>query len=54
MCSWLILIHLDNIHNRVVVVQGVAEPYYFHIIARKDHLVYVDMLAKGHHKDFDK
>lgn len=46
--------NLNNIYNRVVVIQGVAEPYYFHVIARKEHLKYADMIAEGHHRDFDK
>lgn len=45
---------LDGVYNKVVVVQGVAEPYYFHIIARREHLMYADMIAEGHHNDFDK
>ena len=46
--------HLTDVYNRVVVVQGVAEPYYFHVIARQEHLKYADWIAEGHHKDFDK
>ena len=40
--------------TRFLVIQGVAEPYYFHIIARQEHLVYADLIAEEHHKDFDK
>lgn len=46
--------HIDNVYNRVVVIQGVAEPYFFHIISRKEHLKYADAIADAHHKDFDK
>lgn len=45
---------IADIYNRVVVIQGVAEPYFFHIISRKEHLKYADMIAEGHHNDFDK
>ena len=46
--------HIDNIYNRIVVIRGVAEPYYFHVITRKEHLAYADMIAEGHYRDFDK
>ena len=46
--------HLDDIYNRVVTIEGVSEPYYFHIIARKVHLPYANMIEEEFHKDFDK
>lgn len=46
--------HIEDVYNRVVVVQGVVEPYFFHAISRKEHLKYADMIAEGYHKDFDK
>ena len=46
--------HLNGFSNKVVVIEGVAEPYYFHIISRSEHSKYADMIAEGHHKDFDK
>lgn len=46
--------HLDGIYNKVVIVQGVAESYYFHVITRQEHLRFADMIAEGHHQDFDK
>jgi len=46
--------HLDDIYNRVVTIEGVSEPYYFHIIARKVHLPYANMIEEEYHKDFDK
>ena len=46
--------HLEGIINKVVVVEGVAEPYYFHIISRSEHQKIADMIAEGHHRDFDK
>ena len=45
---------MEGIHNKVVVVEGVAEPYYFHIISRSEHQLLADMIAEGHHRDFDK
>ena len=44
---------LEGISNKVVVDEGVAEPYYFHIISRSEHQQFADMIAEGHHKDFD-
>ncbi len=46
--------HLEGISNKVVVIEGVAEPYYFHIISRDEHQKIADMIAEGHHRDFDK
>jgi len=46
--------HITDIFNRVTIVEGVAENYYFHIIARKRHLVYADMISAGIQKDFGK
>ena len=46
--------HLDGICNRVVTVEGVAENYFFHIIARQEHLQYADIIAQGHQDDFGK
>ena len=46
--------HIDNVYDRVVVIQGVAEPYFFHVISREEHLEYADIIAEAHHKDFDK
>lgn len=45
---------IRNVYNRVVVIQGVAEPYFFHVIAREEHLKYADLIAERHHRDFDK
>ena len=39
---------------RDTIVEGVAENYYFHIIARKHHLVFADMISEGIQKDFGK
>ena len=43
-----------DVFNRVTIVEGVAENYYFHIIARKHHLVFADMISEGIQKDFGK
>ena len=37
-----------------IQINGVAETYYFHVIYRKEHQLYAEMIAEGHRKDFDK
>ena len=37
-----------------IKINGVAETFYFHVIYRKEHQLYAEMIAEGHHKDFDK
>ena len=46
--------HLSGFSNKVVEIEGVAEHFYFHIISRSEHSKYAEMIAEGHHKDFDK
>ena len=46
--------HIQGLHNLVTVVQGVKEPYYFHVIAREQHLKYANMISEGHQSDFGK
>lgn len=46
--------HLDGICNRVVTVEGSAENYYFHIIARQEHLKYADIIAQEYQTDYGK
>ena len=46
--------HIDDVFNRVTVVEGMAENYYFHVIARRHHLVYADMISVGIQKDYGK
>ena len=46
--------HLHDYCNHVVEVEGVSEPFFFHIIYRKEHEKYADLIAKGHQKDFGK
>ena len=45
---------LKGFSNKVVEIEGIAENFYFHVISRKEHLKYAEMIAEGHHKDFDK
>ena len=45
---------INDVCNRVVKIEGIAEDYYFHIIARQDHLKYVDIIAMGHQEDYGK
>lgn len=48
---------LHNIHdycNHVVEVEGISEPFFFHVIYRREHEAYADMIAEGHQKDFGK
>jgi len=40
--------------NHVVKVEGVSEPFFFHVIYRKKHEVYADLIAEGYQKDFGK
>ena len=46
--------HLHDYCNHVVEIEGVSEPFFFHVIYRKEHEVYADMIAEGHQKDFGK
>lgn len=46
--------HITDIINRVTTVEGVAENYYFHVIARKHHLAFADMISANIQKGFGK
>jgi hypothetical protein len=46
--------NIDNMCNKVVKIEGVAEDFYFHIIYRQEHLKYAEMIAEGHLNDFGK
>ena len=35
-------------------IDGVAEPFFFHIIYHRQHQHYAEMIAEGHVKDFGK
>ena len=43
-----------NFCNHVVEVKGVSETFFFHVIYRKEHESFADMIADGHQKDFGK
>lgn len=38
--------HLHDYCNHVVEIEGVSEPFFFHVIYRKEHEVYADMIAE--------
>ena len=46
--------HLHDFCNHVVEVEGGSEPFFFHIIYRKEHEAFADMIADGYQKDFGK
>ena len=46
--------HIQNFCNHVVEVKGVSETFFFHVIYRKEHEPFADMIADGHQKDFGK
>ena len=46
--------HITDIFNRVTTVEGIAENYYFHVIARRHHLIFADMISANIQKDFGK
>jgi len=46
--------HIHNFCNHVVEVKGVSETFFFHVIYRKEHESFADMIADGHQKDFGK
>ena len=46
--------NIDNVKNRVVIVKGVAEDYFVHVIARQQHMHYVDIICQGIQTDFGK
>ncbi len=37
-----------------IKIDGVAEPFFFHVIYHKQHQHYAEMIAEGHIKDFGK
>ena len=46
--------HIDDFCNDVVKIEGVAEAFYFHVIYRKEHQKYAEIIAKGLQNDFGK
>ncbi len=45
---------LNDFSNKIVEIDGLTERFYFHVISRKEHLKYAEMIAEGHRKDFGK
>ena len=45
---------LNGFCNHVVKIEGVAEPFYFHVIYRKEHEALAKMISDGNQKDFSK
>lgn len=45
---------LFDVCDDEVKIDGVAEPFFFHVIYHKRHLHYAEMIAEGHIKDFGK
>ncbi len=43
-----------DIYDDEIKIDGVAEPFFFHVIYHKHHLHYAEMIAEGHIKDFGK
>ena len=37
-----------------IKINGVAEPFFFHVIYHRHHQHYAEMIAEGHVKDFGK
>ena len=37
-----------------IKIDGVAEPFFFHVIYHKKHQIYAEMVSEGHIKDFGK
>ena len=51
-------IHLVPSHKKVcddeIKINGVTEPFFFHVIYHKNHQHFAEMIAEGHIKDFGK
>ena len=45
--------HIDVCDDEIKI-NGVAEPFFFHVIYHKCHQHYAEMIAEGHIKDFGK
>jgi hypothetical protein len=45
---------LFDVCDDKIKINGVAEPFFFHIIYHKHHQHYAEMIAEGHIKDFGK
>ena len=45
---------INNIYNKVIKVEGVAEDYYFHVIGNKEYIDYANIIGEGIQQDFGK
>jgi hypothetical protein len=45
---------IEGVKNQIVIVKGVAEDYFAHIIAREEHIHYAKLIDDGIRKDFGK
>jgi hypothetical protein len=45
---------IHEVCNKIFVVEGVAENYFFHVIAHKDLIGYADIVGNSIQKDFGK
>ena len=45
---------LFDVCDDEIKINGVAEPFFFHVIYHKHHRHYAEMIAEGHIKDFGK
>lgn len=46
--------HINGIRNQVVVVKGIAEDYFVHVIAREKHAGLTTIIGEGIQRDFGK
>lgn len=46
--------HLEEVNLAVLTIEGSAETYYVHVIARSEHLSYISVINDGIQRDFGK
>ena len=46
--------HIESINLAVLTIEGSAETYYVHVIARSEHLSYISVINDGVQRDFGK
>lgn len=46
--------HIENVSQAIATIEGAVENYYVHIIARNEHLHYVNIITEGVQKDYGK
>ena len=51
---YISLHNIVGVRNKVVIVRGVAEDYFVHVIARQQHMQYADIIGQGIQIDFGK